>query len=115
MLVEGDWDAALFSHHTLRTCHNGEMRKVRVTIEPLVGLLRHPKYYCIVPASASLAPPALTNPCFHGGTHWKHNRDYLLAVLGQRDAANAWPPLALLLCTCRSLFCHLLLNVEVFI
>lgn len=72
--AEADWDAALFSHHTLRTCHNGEVRKVRVPIEPLVGLLRHPKYYCIVPGFDAAGRP----PSFMHGRLWKHNRDYLL-------------------------------------
>ena len=71
--VKGDLDAALFSYHTLHTCVNGETRSVRVPIEPLVGLLRHPKYYCLVPGFSGKVPPT-----FLQGTFYKHNRDYLL-------------------------------------
>ena len=59
--VKGDLDAALFSYHTLHTCVNGETRSVRVPIEPLVGLLRHPKYYCLV---SGKVPPTLLQGTF---------------------------------------------------
>ena len=40
------WNTSLFSYHVLTDCHG---KTIHVPIEPLIGLLRHPRYHCFAP------------------------------------------------------------------
>ena len=71
-VANGAWSHEIFSYHELRGCDG---RAVVIPIEPLVGLLRHPNYYCIVPGTGSTHIPNWVS-----GALWQFNRDYLLPM-----------------------------------